>query len=35
MKGIMPNRDEPEQKTLAGPRVSVPLAPRPDPGLAV
>jgi cell division protease FtsH len=34
MKGIMPNRDEPEQKALAGPRVSVPLAPRPDPGLA-
>jgi cell division protease FtsH len=34
MKGIMPNRDEPEQKAITGPRVSVPLAPRPDPGLA-
>jgi cell division protease FtsH len=34
LKGIKPNRDEPEPKAIAGPRVSVPLAPRPDPGLA-
>jgi cell division protease FtsH len=34
IKGVKPNRDEPEQKIPAGPRVSVPLAPRPDPGLA-
>ncbi|MEO8812771.1 MAG: ATP-dependent zinc metalloprotease FtsH [Caulobacteraceae bacterium] len=31
MKGVAPNRDEPERRPLAGPRVSVPLAPRPDP----
>jgi cell division protease FtsH len=34
LKGVMPNRDEPEQKAPPGPRVSVPLAPRPDPELA-
>jgi len=34
LKGVRPNRDEPEQRQPAGPRVSVPLAPRPDPGLA-
>jgi len=34
LKGVMPNRDEPEHKAPAGPRVSVPLAPRPDPELA-
>jgi cell division protease FtsH len=34
LKGVKPNRDEPEQRQAAGPRVSVPLAPRPDPGLA-
>ncbi|HEY5072113.1 MAG TPA: ATP-dependent zinc metalloprotease FtsH [Caulobacteraceae bacterium] len=34
LKGVMPNRDEPEQKAAPGPRVSVPLAPRPDPELA-
>jgi len=34
LKGVPPNRDEPEQKAPAGPRVSVPLAPRPDPKLA-
>jgi len=31
LKGVAPNRDEPEQKAPTGPRVSVPLAPRPDP----
>ncbi len=35
LQGVMPNRDEPEQKAPAGPRVSVPLSPRPNPGLAV
>ncbi len=34
LQGVMPNRDEPEQKAPAGPRVSVPLSPRPSPGLA-
>ena len=34
IKGVKPNRDEPEQRSPAGPRVSVPLAPRPDPELA-
>ncbi len=34
LKGVSPNRDEPEKRQPAGPRVSVPLAPRPDPGLA-
>ncbi len=34
LKGVPPNRDEPEHKSPAGPRVSVPLAPRPDPELA-
>jgi cell division protease FtsH len=34
MKGVKPNRDEPEQRTTTPPRVSVPLAPRPDPELA-
>jgi len=34
LKGVRPNRDEPEHRQPAGPRVSVPLAPRPDPGLA-
>jgi cell division protease FtsH len=34
LKGVAPNRDEPEHKSPAGPRVSVPLAPRPDPELA-
>ncbi|MGA0603970.1 ATP-dependent zinc metalloprotease FtsH [Caulobacter sp. KR2-114] len=34
LKGVAPNRDEPEQNAPAGPRVSVPLAPRPDPKLA-
>ena len=31
IKGIAPNRSEPEQKAPERPRVSVPLAPRPDP----
>ena len=31
---VKPNRDEPENKAPTGPRVSVPLAPRPDPSLA-
>jgi cell division protease FtsH len=31
LKGVKPNRDEPDTKAPAGPRVSVPLAPRPDP----
>jgi len=34
IKGVKPNRDEPEARALPGPRVSVPLAPRPDPELA-
>jgi cell division protease FtsH len=34
IKGVKPNRDEPEQRTSTPPRVSVPLAPRPDPELA-
>jgi cell division protease FtsH len=34
LKGVRPNRDEPSLKPLDRPRVSVPLAPRPDPGLA-
>jgi cell division protease FtsH len=34
LKGVKPNRDEPALKPLDRPRVSVPLAPRPDPGLA-
>jgi cell division protease FtsH len=34
LKGVTPNRDEPTLKPLDRPRVSVPLAPRPDPGLA-
>jgi cell division protease FtsH len=34
MKGVKPNRDEPEQRPTTPPRVSVPLAPRPDPELA-
>jgi cell division protease FtsH len=35
LKGVMPNREELEQKAPAGPRVSVPLTPRTDPGLAM
>jgi cell division protease FtsH len=34
IKGVKPNRDEPEQRAAPPPRVSVPLAPRPDPELA-
>jgi cell division protease FtsH len=34
LKGIPPKRDDAEIKPPAGPRVSVPLAPRPDPELA-
>ena len=34
LKGVKPIRDEAEFKAPAGPRVSVPLAPRPDPELA-
>ncbi|MEO8926132.1 MAG: ATP-dependent zinc metalloprotease FtsH, partial [Caulobacteraceae bacterium] len=34
LKGVKPNRDETEHRSPAGPRVSVPLAPRPDPGFA-
>jgi len=34
IKGVAPNRDEPEQRAVTPPRVSVPLAPRPDPELA-
>jgi cell division protease FtsH len=34
IKGVKPNRDEPEQRSAPPPRVSVPLAPRPDPELA-
>ncbi|MDO9222934.1 MAG: ATP-dependent zinc metalloprotease FtsH [Caulobacter sp.] len=29
LKGVMPNRDEPEQKRPSGPSASVPLSPRP------
>jgi cell division protease FtsH len=34
IKGVPPVRDELEHRPPAGPRVSVPLAPRPDLGLA-
>ena len=34
LKGVAPVRDDADQKAPAGPRVSVPLAPRPDPELA-
>jgi cell division protease FtsH len=34
IKGVQPNRDEPELRLPTPPRVSVPLAPRPDPELA-
>ncbi len=34
IKGVKPNRDEPQTLKPERPRVSVPLAPRPDPGLA-
>jgi cell division protease FtsH len=34
IKGVKPNREEPEQRAAPPPRVSVPLAPRPDPELA-
>ncbi len=34
LKGVKPNRDEPEKRSAAGLRVSVPLAPRPDPEFA-
>ncbi|MGH7022569.1 MAG: ATP-dependent zinc metalloprotease FtsH [Caulobacteraceae bacterium] len=34
LKGVKPNRDEPQAHKPERPRVSVPLAPRPDPGLA-
>ncbi len=34
LKGVKPNRDDLELKPKTGPRVSVPLAPRPDPELA-
>ncbi len=34
LKGVRPNRDEPQHRAPAGPRVSVPLAPRPETGLA-
>jgi cell division protease FtsH len=34
LKGVKPNRDEAETRAMPGPRVSVPLAPRPDPELA-
>jgi cell division protease FtsH len=34
IKGVKPNREEPEQRSAPPPRVSVPLAPRPDPELA-
>src|SRR3990167_2112493 len=30
LKGVMPNRDEPEQKRPTGPSASVPLSPRPN-----
>ncbi len=31
IKGVKPNRDDPENRLPAAPRLSVPLAPRPDP----
>ena len=31
VKGVKPNREEPESRLPPSPRVSVPLAPRPDP----
>jgi cell division protease FtsH len=34
LKGVKPNRDEPQARAPDRPRVAVPLAPRPDPGLA-
>jgi cell division protease FtsH len=34
LKGVKPNRDEPQARILERPRGAVPLAPRPDPGLA-
>jgi len=34
LKGVKPNRDELELRPAPGPRLSVPLAPRPDPELA-
>jgi cell division protease FtsH len=34
LKGVKPNRDEPDPKAPVGPRASVPLAPRPDPSPA-
>jgi cell division protease FtsH len=34
LRGVKPNRDEPQTRMPERPRVAVPLAPRPDPGLA-
>ena len=34
VKGVRPNRDESENLRAPPPRVSVPLAPRPEAGLA-
>ena len=34
LKGVKPSRDEPTSPAAERPKVSVPLAPRPDPGLA-
>ncbi len=34
LKGIAPNRDEPEALPAPGPRASVPIIPRPEPGIA-
>jgi len=34
VKGVRPNRDEADSRQIPGPRVSVPLAPRPEAGLA-
>ena len=34
LKGVRPNRDEAESRSVPPPRVSVPLAPRPEAGLA-
>jgi cell division protease FtsH len=34
LKGVKPNRDEPTARLPERPRGAVPLAPRPDPGLA-
>jgi cell division protease FtsH len=31
LKGVAPHRDDTDQKRPAGPPVSVPLSPRPDP----